>query len=99
LDERDGKKERQKPGWYSAAEASAIGIEIVVALGVGYWIGAWLDRRFGTKPWLTVAFFLLGVGAAIKAMVRVARAYRRENPDPPESGEGPAGGDDRVDGS
>ena len=79
----------KKPTWYSAAEASAIGIELVVALGVGYLLGAWLDRRFGTRPWFTIICFLAGVGAAVKAMVRVARAYQREN----------ASEDDQNDGS
>jgi F0F1-type ATP synthase assembly protein I len=70
---------RTKPLWLAAAEASSIGIEMAVCLGGGYYIGSRLDRHFHTSPWLTVVFFLIGVGACIKAMVRVARDYKREN--------------------
>jgi F0F1-type ATP synthase assembly protein I len=85
LQEKDPKETREtgprKPTWYSAAEASAIGIEIVVSMGIGYWVGTKIDRHFHTYPWFTILCFLAGVGAAIKAMVRVARQYKRENPD------------------
>ena len=70
----------RKPGWYSAAQASSIGFEILASLGVGYFLGKWLDGKFHTKPWLTIVFFLAGVGAAIKAMVRLVREYKREFP-------------------
>ncbi|HJZ88543.1 MAG TPA: AtpZ/AtpI family protein [Polyangia bacterium] len=72
----------------SAAGASAIGIEMVVALGLGYWIGSRIDRHFHTNPWFTIFFFLAGVGACVKAMVRVVRDYKRENPDQDERGNG-----------
>ena len=78
--------DRKKPGWLSAAEASAIGIEMVVALAVGYLAGAYLDRRLHTQPWFTIILFLAGVGAAIKAMVRIARQYKAENPDEDDHG-------------
>ena len=73
--------QNQKPGWYSAAEASAIGIEIIVALGLGWYIGSRIDRRLHTVPWFTIFFVLLGVGAAIKAMVRVVRQYQKDTSD------------------
>ena len=76
---------RKKAAWVSAAEASAIGIEMVVALVVGWFVGSRIDRYFHTNPWFTIVFFLAGVGATIKAMVRVARAYKRENPDPSDA--------------
>ena len=52
---------------------------MVVALGAGYWIGSKIDGHFHTSPWFTILFFLAGVGACIKAMVRVARQYQKEN--------------------
>jgi F0F1-type ATP synthase assembly protein I len=60
-----------------SASASAIGIEMVLAVVVGYLLGHWLDGRFGTGPWLTVVFSLAGVGAAVKAVLRVNREYKQ----------------------
>jgi F0F1-type ATP synthase assembly protein I len=71
----------KKPAWLSAAEASAIGIEMVVALGIGYWIGSRIDRHFRTAPWFTLFFLLAAVGAIVKSMVRVVRDYQKENAD------------------
>ena len=33
---------------------------------MGLFIGYWLDDFFGTKPWLLMIFFLLGVVAGFK---------------------------------
>jgi ATP synthase protein I len=51
--------------------ALRIGLELVVAVVVGTAIGWALDQWLGTRPWLTIAFFFLGVGAG---MVNVWRA-------------------------
>jgi F0F1-type ATP synthase assembly protein I len=78
--------DRKKPGWLSAAEASSIGIEMVVSLALGYFAGSYADRHLHTKPWLTILGFLIGIGASVKAMVRIARQYKRENPDEDDHG-------------
>ncbi len=71
--------------WGIAATTGAVGLEIAVSIGIGYLGGQYLDRKLGTGPWLTVVGFLAGVGAAIKALVRVVRTYKRnleQNPQP-----------------
>ena len=71
--------------WRIAGTTDAVGIEIAVAIAIGYFGGHYLDRKFGTQPWLSYVGMLFGVGAAIKALVRVTRQYRR--------GEGGGNGD------
>jgi ATP synthase protein I len=70
--------------WRIAGSTGAVGIEIAVAIAIGYLGGRWLDRKFGWTPWLTYIGFASGVGAAVKAIVRVTRQYQRrldeENP-------------------
>jgi F0F1-type ATP synthase assembly protein I len=66
--------------WRIAAETGAVGIEIAVAIAIGYLGGRWLDNRFHSTPWLTWIGFGAGVGAAIKAIHRTARKYLRDNP-------------------
>ena len=68
--------------------AFRIGLELVVAVVVGTTIGWALDVWLGTRPWLAIGFFFLGVGAG---MVNVWRAvtgmsmavgYRRDTSPP-----------------
>jgi F0F1-type ATP synthase assembly protein I len=70
-----------KKMWRVAGTTGAVGIEIAVAIVIGYLGGRFLDRKLGTDPWISYAGLLAGIGAAIKALVRVIRSYRRDNPD------------------
>lgn len=45
---------------------STVGITLVVATVIGYYIGHYLDGRYGTTPWLTLVFLLLGIAAGFK---------------------------------
>ena len=51
----------------------AIGIEMVVAILIGWFGGGWLDGHFGTKPWLTYLGLFFGIAAGFRALVRIAR--------------------------
>jgi F0F1-type ATP synthase assembly protein I len=75
-----------KKMWGTAASASAVGIEIAVAIGLGYFGGQYLDRKLGVAPWLTWVGFAAGVGASIKALIRVVRSYNKslEQDGPPD---------------
>jgi len=75
-----------KKMWGTAASASAVGIEIAVAIGLGYFGGQYLDRKLGVAPWLTWVGFAAGVGASIKALIRVVRSYNKslEQDEPPD---------------
>lgn len=63
--------------WRIAGTTGAVGIEIAVAIIIGYLGGRFLDRKLGTDPWISYAGLLAGIGAAIKALLRVIRSYRR----------------------
>jgi ATP synthase protein I len=63
--------------WRVAGTTGAVGIEIVLAVLVGYLGGQWLDRRLGTGPWLKWVGLVAGIGAAVKALVRVVRQYNK----------------------
>jgi len=67
--------------WRIALNTGAVGIEIALCICIGYFGGSFLDRRLGTAPWIGYFGLLAGVGAAIKALVRVTRSYRRETTD------------------
>ena len=63
--------------WRSVGTTGAVGIEICLAILAGFYGGEYLDHRLGTTPWLKSIGFVAGVGAAIKALVRVVRQYNR----------------------
>lgn len=67
--------------WRIAGTTGAVGIEVAVAIGMGYLGGHWLDGKLHTAPWLSIIGFLAGIGAAIKALVRVTRDYQKKHPD------------------
>jgi ATP synthase protein I len=75
-----------KKMWHSAGTTGAVGLEIAVAIGIGYFGGQYLDRKLGVAPWLTWVGFLAGVGAATKAVLRVVRSYNKslEQDKPPD---------------
>jgi ATP synthase protein I len=74
--------------WRLALVTSAVGIEIAAAIAIGGGGGYYLDKKFGTAPWIMYVGLIAGIGAAIKALVRVSRAYRRQD----EGAGGNAGG-------
>ena len=51
--------------------------ELVSAVAVGTIIGFILDNWFGTKPWLILIFFFVGVVAGILNVVRSAKNMQR----------------------
>ena len=67
-----------KKMWGIAGSTGAVGIEIAVAISIGYFGGQYLDRRLGVAPWLTWVGFAAGVGAGIKALIRVVRSYKKD---------------------
>jgi ATP synthase protein I len=62
-------------GWYRLA---GIGFEFIAAVcGLGA-IGWWLDRQFGTGPWLLIVGFGLGFATGLFLMVRAANRMFRD---------------------
>jgi F0F1-type ATP synthase assembly protein I len=51
------------------AEYSGLALLLPVSTFVGYLIGYWLDRAFGTT-WLRIAFLILGSVAGFVALIR-----------------------------
>ena len=64
--------------WRIAGDTGAVGIEIAAAVIIGYLGGRSSDRKLGTEPSISYAGLLAGIGAAIKALMRVIRSYRRD---------------------
>ena len=53
-------------------------VELLAGVLVGGGLGWLLDRQFGTRPWLLLAFLLLGIAAGFWNVVRTARRMAAE---------------------
>lgn len=78
-------------------QLSTVGLSFVFALVMGFGGGLWLDGLLGTKPWLTLLGFVVGLAAGVLNVVRImkgitrmeqdrARADSAERPRAPRSG-------------
>ena len=58
-------------------QAFKMSTELVSAVAVGTIIGFILDKWFGTKPWLILIFFFVGVIAGIMNVIRSAKKLQK----------------------
>ena len=66
-------KKPEKSLFGQLLDASSVGIYLVVSTFVGLAIGYGLDRLFGTSPYLTFIFLILGIITGFRELVKVAR--------------------------
>lgn len=66
-------KQPEKPLFKQLLEASSVGIHLVVSTFVGLAIGYGLDKLFGTSPYLTVIFLIIGIIAGFRELIRIAK--------------------------
>ena len=68
-------KNKQSPS--SIGTAFKMSTELVSAVVVGTIIGFILDKTFGTKPWLILIFFFVGVVAGIVNVFKSAKKMQK----------------------
>ena len=61
----------------SLGAAFKLSTELVSAVAVGTIIGFILDKTFGTKPWLILIFFFVGVVTGIVNVFRSAKNMQK----------------------
>jgi ATP synthase protein I len=69
----DKKKDNPTP----IGTAFKLSTELVSAVAVGTIIGFILDKTFGTKPWLILIFFFVGVIAGITNVIKSAKNMQK----------------------
>jgi F0F1-type ATP synthase assembly protein I len=68
---KDGRDKR------NAARGHLYALEIPASVIVGVVLGVAIDKQFGTAPWGFVGGLLAGLGAAVRAIVRII-AWQKE---------------------
>ena len=69
--------EDNKQNTSSIGTAFKLSTELVSAVAVGTIIGFILDKTFGTKPWLILIFFFVGVVAGITNVIKSAKNMQK----------------------
>jgi ATP synthase protein I len=75
LSKRNLYKDKEPPS--SIGTAFKLSTELVSAVAVGTIIGFTLDKTFGTKPWLILIFFFVGVIAGIVNVFKSAKNMQK----------------------
>ena len=75
ISEKNLYNEKDSPS--SIGTAFKLSTELVSAVAVGTIIGFILDKTFGTKPWLILIFFFVGVVAGIVNVFRSAKNMQK----------------------
>jgi F0F1-type ATP synthase assembly protein I len=52
---------------------STVGLMMAISIALGAFIGYYLDKHFGTEPWLFFVFLALGIVAAFKNLIRMVK--------------------------
>ena len=68
-------KNKEPPS--SIGTAFKLSTELVSAVIIGTIIGFILDKTFGTKPWLIIIFFFIGVIAGIMNVIKSAKNMQK----------------------
>jgi F0F1-type ATP synthase assembly protein I len=55
-----------------------LGMQLAVTVVVFFFVGRWLDGKFGTDPWLMLAGLAVGVAGGLAAFLLKAFALGRE---------------------
>ena len=79
--------QEQQHMWRLFGKYSAVGMEMVIALCLGAFVGTKVDAHFQWKqPWGLMFGMLVGSGAAVKTVMRLIRDAQRASarPAPPD---------------
>lgn len=64
--------------WRDLGDVGGVGIEFVLSIAFGYYVGQWVDHRwFGGRGYATAIGACFGVFAAFKAIYEAAKRARR----------------------
>jgi ATP synthase protein I len=63
-------KQPSKINYRKIAALSSLGLMLPSCIAVGLFIGYYLDKFLGTKPWLLLVFFILGAVSGFYSLLR-----------------------------
>jgi hypothetical protein len=90
---------RARKPWAAYGRYGSVGLELVLSIGLGYYLGKWADDHFHTRGWLSGLGFLIGCYAGFKALWVAAKRMQKdvEREEAQDRGEDPWEEDDASD--
>ena len=64
--------------WLQAANLSYLGLFFGVSIVIGAALGTFLDKKWGTKPYLLMVGVVLGIATGFNELWRVAKRYQHQ---------------------
>ncbi len=55
---------------------SSLGLMLPSSIAVGLFFGYYLDKFFGTRPWLLLVFFILGIVSGFYSLIRGLNKFK-----------------------
>jgi len=71
----------RRPNYRRLAALSSLGLMLPSSIAVGLFMGYFLDKLFGSAPWLLIIFTLLGVASGFLSLFRGLKKFGVENED------------------
>lgn len=68
---KEGKKSKGDPALLAYGIYGAVGFQLAATVVGGLLLGQWLDRKWGTLPWLTLAGMVVGMVGGFYNLIRI----------------------------
>ncbi len=69
-------KKPSKTNYRKIAAISSLGLMLPSSIAVGLFLGYYLDKFFGTRPWLLLVFFILGIVSGFYSLIRGLNKFK-----------------------
>jgi ATP synthase protein I len=69
-------KKPSKINYGKIAAISSLGLMLPSSIAVGLFFGYYLDKFFGTHPWLLLVFLLLGIFSGFYSLIRGLNKFK-----------------------
>ncbi len=69
-------KKPSKINYGKIAAISSLGLMLPSSIAVGLFLGYYLDKFFGTHPWLLLVFFILGIFSGFYSLIRGLNKFK-----------------------
>lgn len=71
----------RRSNFQKVAALSSLGLLLPSSIIVGLFMGYWLDKLLGTRPWLTLTFLILGIVSGFLSLFRGLKKLKIESED------------------
>jgi len=68
----------KKENYRKILELTSLGLTLPSSIAIGLFFGYYLDKVFGSHPWLLIIFLLFGIASGIISLLRGVNKYKED---------------------